>query len=201
MSHPWIKICGVTSVQAVDAAMSAGADAIGFVFAQSPRRVTPDLAYRLSLPARGRLACVAVIRDATQPLVDHVIRVFRPDILQADIGEVACLALPRTLEILPVASTRAAPPEPLPRRLLLERPPTEDATPWDEAALRRLARHTRLILAGGLAPGNVATLVRSVQPYGVDVSRGVEVQAGIKGPELIGRFVRAARACNEAALI
>lgn len=193
MSRPWIKVCGVTTAEAVDAALCARVDAIGFVFADSPRRVTPDRAYRLSAPARGRLACVAVVRRATSPEIDEILRVFRPDVLQIDFDELARLELPRTLEILPVASTRKAAPPALPGRLLLERPPQDDRAAWDADALGALGRRTRLILAGGLDPGNVAALVRSVQPFGVDVSRGVEVSPGIKGPELIGRFAKAAR--------
>ena len=99
--------------------------------------------------------------------------------------ELEKLELPRTLEILPVTSTRAPAPEALPETLLLERPPTDDGKGWDEAAICGLSRRTRLVLAGGLDAGNVAGLVLQSRPYGVDVSRGVEVAPGIKGHELI----------------
>lgn len=196
MSGPWIKICGVTTPEAVSAAEGAGADAIGFVFAESPRRVTPERAYRLALPVRGRVACCAVVRHTSQAQVDEILQVLRPDMLQADIGELAGLKLPRTLEVLPVASTRVPAPEVLPDCLLLERPPTDDLAGWEVAAIRSLSRRTRLILAGGLDAGNVGALVSSIAPFGVDVSRGVEIAPGIKGLDLIRRFVRAARSMN-----
>ena len=196
MSGPWIKICGITTPEGVSAAESAGADAIGFVFAESPRRVTPERAWRLAAPVRGRLACCAVLRRATQAQVDEVLQVLRPDMLQLDAAELDALQLPRTLEVLPVASTREPVTDELPRRLLLERPPADDGAGWDVAGIRCLSRRTRLVIAGGLNPGNVTEVVRAVDPYGVDVSRGVEIAPGIKGRELIRRFVKAARSTN-----
>ena len=200
MKSPWIKICGITNAEAASAALSAGADAIGFIFAESPRRVTPERAYRLAAPVRGRLACVAVVRRTTQSEVDDVLKTFRPDALQVDVDELANLELPSTLDLLPVASTRSAAPDLLPERLLLERPPADDGTGWNQAEIRGLTRQTRLVLAGGLHCGNVAAIVNAMHPFGVDVSRGVEIQSGIKSPDLIGRFVKAARALNGVSL-
>ncbi|MGH8244544.1 MAG: phosphoribosylanthranilate isomerase, partial [Steroidobacteraceae bacterium] len=71
-----------------------------------------------------------------------------------------------------------------------------DGAGWDVAGIRGLSRRTRLVIAGGLNPGNVTEVVRAVDPYGVDVSRGVEIAPGIKGRELIRRFVKAARSTN-----
>ncbi len=200
MKSPWIKICGITNAEATSAALSAGADAIGFIFAESPRRVSPERAYRLAAPVRGRLACVAVVRRTTQSEVDDILKTFRPDALQVDVDELANLDLPSTLDLLPVASTRSAAPDLLPEQLLLERPPADDGTGWNEAEICGLTRQTRLILAGGLHCGNVAAIVNAVHPFGVDVSRGVEIQSGIKSPDLIGRFVKAARALNGVSL-
>jgi phosphoribosylanthranilate isomerase len=196
MKGPWIKICGVTNAEATSAALSAGADAVGFIFAESPRRVTPERAYRLAAPARGRMVCVAVVRRTTQADVDDLLKTFRPDALQVDVDELANLELPNTLAVLPVASTRATAPDLLPERLLLERPPADDGTGWNEAEIRGLTRQTRLILAGGLHCDNVAAIVNAMHPFGVDVSRGVEILPGLKSPDLIGRFVKAARALN-----
>lgn len=201
MIGTWIKICGLTTAEAVSAAASARVDAIGFVFAESPRRVTPERAFRLAAPIRGRIACCAVVRRTSQAEVDEILRVLRPDILQVDIGELDGLALPRTLEVLPVASTRSKAPDDLPEQMLLERPPTDDGTGWDEDGIRGLSRRTRLVLAGGLDAGNVGSLVRSLTPFGVDVSRGVEIEPGIKGIELIRRFVQAVRTTHGAIAI
>jgi len=201
MNGTWIKICGVTTAEAVSAADSVDVDAIGFVFAESPRRVTPERAFRLAAPIRGRMACCAVVRRTSQAEVDEILRVLRPDMLQVDVGELDALALPRTLQVLPVASTRSKAPDELPARMLLERPPTDDGTGWDEDGIRGLSRRTRLVLAGGLDAGNVGPLVRSLTPFGVDVSRGVEIAPGIKGLELIRRFVQAVRTTHGAIAI
>ena len=201
MNGTWIKICGVTTAEAVSAAASVGVDAIGFVFAESPRRVTPERAFRLATSIRGRMACCAVVRRTSQAEVDEILQVLRPDMLQVDVGELDALKLPRTLQVLPVASTRSRAPADLPERMLLERPPTDDGTGWDEDGIRGLSRRTRLVLAGGLDAGNVGPLVRSLAPFGVDVSRGVEIEPGIKGIELIRRFVQAARTTNGAIAI
>jgi len=201
MSGTWIKICGITTAEAVSAADSVGVDAIGFVFAESPRRVTPERAYRLAAPVRGRIACCAVVRRTSQAEVDEILRVLRPDMLQVDVGELDALTLPRTIQVLPVASTRQKAPDDLPGRILLERPPTDDGTGWDEDGIRGLSRRTRLVLAGGLDADNVGALVRSLTPFGVDVSRGVEIAPGIKGHGLIRRFVRAVRTTHGAMAI
>jgi phosphoribosylanthranilate isomerase len=201
VSEPWIKVCGITTPEAVSAAAGAGVDAIGFVFAESPRRVTPERAFRLAAAVRGKVTCCAVVRRTSQAEVDEILRVLRPDMLQVDVGELGSLKLPQTLQVLPVASTRAPPPDAPPGRLLLERPPADDAMAWDGAGIRALARRTRLVLAGGLDAGNVGHLVRTFAPWGVDVSRGVEVAPGIKGHELIRRFARAARTIRGAIAI
>jgi phosphoribosylanthranilate isomerase len=201
MSGTWIKICGVTTAEAVSAAASACVDAIGFVFADSPRRVTPERAFRLAAPVRGRIACCAVVRRTSQAEVDEILRVLRPDMLQVDAGELGSLELPSTLEVLPVASTRSTAPGALPGRMLLERPPADDGAGWDEDGIRGLSRRTQLVIAGGLDAGNVGALVRKLAPFGVDVSRGVEVAPGIKGHELIRRFTQAVRTTHGALAI
>jgi len=97
----WVKICGLTTSEAVEAAMAAGADAIGFVFAESARRVDTSAACRLARAARGKVPCVAVMRHPAQSQVDEIITGFRPDILQSDAQDLERLALPRKIERLP----------------------------------------------------------------------------------------------------
>ena len=65
----WIKICGMTSAEAVAAALEAQVDAIGFVFAPSSRQVTPEQAAKLAAPARGRALCIAVTQHPAQQWV------------------------------------------------------------------------------------------------------------------------------------
>ncbi len=192
----WIKICGMTDAAAVSAALDAGVDAIGFVFAPSVRQVSPRRAAELARPARHRVSCIAVTRHPDQSLIDELLRVFRPDLLQTDVEDFARLRLPRTLPRLPVLRAGAdhAFCGNLPARLLFEGPHsgTGQLSDWQEAA--RLARETHLILAGGLNAANVAAAIRAVRPFGVDTSSGVEAQPGIKSEAKIAEFVASARA-------
>lgn len=189
----WIKICGLTDEAAVAAALQAGADAIGFVFSPSPRQLTPALAARLAAPARGRALCIAVTRHPQQPLLDEIVRDFRPDGWQTDIGDLGVLKVPRQLPILPVLRSGSLALGSPPRRFLFEGATSGQGvtSDWTEAA--QLAQHAQLILAGGLRADNVAAAITSVRPFGVDVSSGVEAQPGTKSPALIAAFVAAAR--------
>lgn len=189
----WVKICGLTTPQAVAAALEAGVDAIGFVFAESPRCVTPEAAARLAEPARGRAACVAVTRHPQASAVEEILRVFKPDILQSDLADLATLALPASLAVLPVLRSSPADDQTLPARLLFEGPRSGAGVPCDWSAARHLARRSQLVLAGGLDPDTVALAVDQVRPFGVDVSSGVEERPGIKSPAAIASFVAAAR--------
>ncbi|HTY95019.1 MAG TPA: phosphoribosylanthranilate isomerase [Steroidobacteraceae bacterium] len=192
----WIKICGLTDEEGVAAALQAGVDAIGFVFAPSPRRIRPDQAARLAAPARGRALCIAVTRHPKQELLDEVVRDFGPDGWQTDIDDLGVLRVPRQLPILPVLRSGSPALESPPRRFLFEGAVSgRGVTPdWREAA--GLAHGSQLILAGGLRVENVAAAIDIVRPFGVDVSSGVESAPGKKSPALIGAFVAAARAAH-----
>jgi phosphoribosylanthranilate isomerase len=193
----WIKVCGMTSPEAVEAALAAGVDAIGFVFAPSVRRVEPAQARELAAPARGRVACVAVTQHPDARLLAEILSVFGPDLLQTDAADLA--QSPGTAvrcPVLPVVRAGAVLPQPLPSRLLFEGPVSGRGETADWARARELAGQTELVLAGGLRPANVATAIERVRPYGVDVSSGVESQPGVKAPALILEFVQAARAAS-----
>ena len=193
----WIKICGLTTADAVAAALEAGVDAIGFVFAQSVRQVSPEQALQLAAPARGRALCVAVTRHPSQQYIDEIVSAFKPDVLQTDAPDFELLKVPAQLARLPVFrgelnDASAA----LPGRLLFEGSTSGAGTLADWTAAGKLARRTQLVLAGGLNPGNVAAAIQAVHPFGVDVSTGVEVRPGVKGPAEIANFVRAARSTS-----
>jgi phosphoribosylanthranilate isomerase len=196
----WIKICGLTTPDAIAAALEAGADAIGFVFAASPRQLTPEAAAQLARPVRARLRCVAVMRHPGQLALDEVLRVFRPDVLQTDAGDLAGLRLPAALELLPVVRSGSAAPAPLPPRMLFEGPLSGSGAAGDWGTARRLSSRSELVLAGGLDADNVAAAICAVRPFGVDVSSGVEARPGVKNPLKILQFVYAARAAAAAVL-
>lgn len=189
----FVKICGLTDAAAVDAALAAGADAIGFVFARSSRQVTPAQAFELARPARGRATCIAVTLHPTQSDVDRILDGFIPDVLQTDAEDFARLMLPASLTRLPVL--RGGPATALAdARVLFEGPRsgTGQVADWDAA--RRLAGRCELVLAGGLSPDNVADAIAAVAPFGVDVSSGVEAGPGRKDPARIALFIARARA-------
>jgi len=179
----------MTSAQAVETALAERADAIGFVFAPSVRRLEPTQAAQLAAPARGRILCVAVTLHPSQAAIDQILREFNPDVLQTDLSDIAQLRLPSQLAVLPVvragASLPAAVAGTVPPRLLFEGP---------RSGTGSLVRRTQLILAGGLTPHNVAAAIAAVRPFGVDVSSGVESTPGQKDPRKIVEFIQAARA-------
>ena len=194
----WIKICGMTTAAAVAAALEAHVEAIGFVFARSVRELVPESAAALARPARGRVRCVAVTRHPTQAAVDEIVRVLAPDLLQSDAEDLARLRLPASLETLPVVRDTGVLPLPLPGRMLFEGPTSGGGAVSDWSVAAGLARRTQLVLAGGLNALNVAAAIAQVQPFGVDVSSGVEEQPGVKSPAAIMSFVEAVRGAHVA---
>ena len=192
----WIKICGMTTAEAVEASLDARVEAIGFVFAQSVRQVTPAKAATLAAPARGRVLCTAVTRHPSQQLIDEIIAVFKPDLLQTDAADLSQLRIPGQLPLLPVFRQRPADGGSLPARLLFEGLTSGSGQTCDWQAARHLAGQTELILAGGLTAGTVAAAIEEVRPFGVDVSSGVEERPGIKSRVEIARFVSAARSAG-----
>jgi phosphoribosylanthranilate isomerase len=194
----WIKICGMTSAPAVAAAVEAGVDAIGFVFAESARQLTPRAAATLAKAARARVRCVAVTRHPSQRALDEILNVFRPDMLQTDVADFDTLRLPARLERLPVVRAGEPAPAVLPQRLLFEGPVSGSGALTDLSAARALALRTALVLAGGLNAGNVSGAIAAVQPFGVDVSSGVEERPGVKSAAAIVKFVSTVRAAAAA---
>ena len=139
----WIKICGLTDEAAVNAALQAGVDAIGFVFSPSPRQVQPAQAGRLAASARGKALCIAVTCHPKQELLDEIVREFKPDGWQTDINDLSVLRVPRQRPILPVLRSGSPALEAPPRRFLFEGPISgQGVSPdWREAAA--LASHAQ----------------------------------------------------------
>jgi phosphoribosylanthranilate isomerase len=190
----FIKICGITRADAVRAAAAAQVDAIGFVFAPSPRQVTPGQAAQLAALAPPGILRIAVAQHPLQIMVDEICRELRPNYFQTDVEDLRELRIPAHIKVLPVLRFGRQAPSPLPHRAVFEGPTSGlgELTDWGRAA--ELARQTELILAGGLNAENVTRAVQAVRPYGVDVSSGVEHDPGNKDPDKIYEFVRAARA-------
>lgn len=203
-----IKICGVRTPEAVRAAADAGADAVGFVFADSPRRVAPEEAVGLAALLPPFVARVAVFRHPAARELAGVLRRFPADLVQTEPAPGLAEAGVEEARWLPVLHDRPGLlDDPVPgdgsgpgRCALLEaagRGGRGVRPDWERAA--RLARRIRLVLAGGLTPENVEEAILRVRPWAVDVSSGVESEPGVKDPERIAAFAAAVRRADAAA--
>ncbi|MGB5245782.1 MAG: phosphoribosylanthranilate isomerase [Woeseia sp.] len=189
-----VKVCGLTDLAAVDAAVAAGVDAIGFVFAKSVRQVSPQRAAELSAGVPKSIRRVAVMQHPDAAEWQAVCSGFRPDVLQTDAEDFDSLAVPAHIECWPVYREGAVSKDTnLPATFLYEgqKSGRGETVDWQRAA--HIAQRGRMILAGGLCIDNVADAIREVSPWGVDVSSAVESAPGRKDPEKIAAFVNAAR--------
>ena len=181
----------------VDAAVAAGADAVGFVFAKSVRRVTPAQARDAVASLGPDVRRVAVMRHPENEEWLAVLNTFAPDVLQTDIDDFESLDVPHQIERWPVIrEDHPALEQPLPDTFLYEGSHSGlgQTVDWERAAV--IAGRGNMILAGGLSAENVAAAIRTVHPRGVDVSSAVESAPGQKDPDLIHNFISAARAAE-----
>ncbi|MGI9102057.1 MAG: phosphoribosylanthranilate isomerase [Terriglobales bacterium] len=223
----WIKICGTTNREDALAAVSAGADAVGFVFASSPRQITPEAARDIAAALPAHVERVGVFAGDSAERIQSIARVVGLDIVQLHGDESAdfVAAVARDDENKPrfrVFKAVAVKPGGEAALRNCEAYDSADALLLDSAVLRAgctgqgtdlirggtgvsfdwqraaevvpaLAQRTRVILAGGLSPANVAEAVRLLRPWGVDVCSGVEKSPGIKDHEKMRAFVTAVR--------
>jgi phosphoribosylanthranilate isomerase len=200
-----VKICGISDVENALAAAEAGADAIGFVFAPSRRRVTSQRAREIADELPPFVTKVGLFVDAGADVILHHVESVGLDVVQLHGTEAPdfCAALGRpVLKAIRVkdATSLAAMDDYRVSAFLLDSYDPEVAGGtgrvfnWDLAA-RVNGRH-RVILSGGLTPQNVGEAIARVRPYGVDVSSGVETD-GRKDPVKIREFVVQARAAAE----
>jgi phosphoribosylanthranilate isomerase len=202
MSALFVKICGLRARECVDAAINAGANAIGFVFAESPRRVTINEVRPLLDHAQARVTRVGVFRHPSPDEVRRVLDELPIDLVQSDVEDFerdlafvdASLRLPvvRTGDGFAARLRRAITES---GRVLVEgaRSGAGQRVSLDELDALPDDTRSRVIVAGGLDPTNVREIIERTRPFGVDVSSGVERQPGEKDTHLIHQFVRAAR--------
>lgn len=192
----FVKICGLRTAEAVGAAVDAGADAVGFVFAESPRRISVAEAAGLTSALPDSIVRVAVMRHPTQAEWNEVAEGFSPDWIQTDAEDFSGLRIDAGVRRMPVYRDRPgldADALANTDECLFEAADSGagQLANWTTAA--KLAVKTRLMLAGGLTALNVCAAIRQVRPWGVDVSSGVEKSRGVKDPERIEAFVAAVR--------
>jgi phosphoribosylanthranilate isomerase len=212
-----VKICGLSTLATVDAALDAGADLIGLVFyPKSPRYVTLEAAAELAKRARGRAKVVALIVDAPDPLIVEIAARVHPDLYQAHGSEsparieaIAHLTGKPVIKAIKVKEPSdlsaaraydgkaaiilydAKAPETLRGAL-----PGGNGLSFDWSLLEGGASADQFILLGGLTPDNVGAAIKMTGAAIVDVSSGVERAPGVKDPALIRNFIEAAKSAR-----
>ena len=198
-----VKICGLSKAEHVRAAIAAGADAVGFVFAESVRRVDPSHAATIAKEVPDTIKKVAVMLHPTNEEWQAVLRDFSPDVLQTDAGDFADLDVPDTVECWPVYREGNKVTGTLDTfntvsgTFLYEGAKSGQGETVDWSRAAGIAQRGNMILAGGLGAHNVAEAIATVMPFGVDVSSAVESAPGEKDPQMIREFVTAARAAEK----
>lgn len=206
------KICGVTTPEAVRAALDGGAAYLGFMFfAASPRNLGIEAAARLAEPVRGRAKIVAIAVDPSDAELDRIAAGLKPDFIQlhghetpSRVREAAARSGGAVIKAVAVGEAAdldaAASYETVAEHLMFDTRPPKGATQpggtgaafdWSLLAGRRFRRPW--FLAGGLDPWNLAEAVQQSGAKLVDVSSGVERGPGLKDPALITAFLDAAR--------
>jgi len=194
-----VKICGLTDRADVRAVIDAGADAIGFVFAQSVRQVSVDHALDISRDVPKNMRRVAVMLHPTQAQWQLVAEGFSPDVLQTDAADFDTLDVADHVECWPVyRQGQVLTVDGMPATFVYEGQKSGQGKTVDWQTAASLAVKKKMILAGGLGPHNVADAIRRVRPFGVDVSSAVEASPGRKDAKKIAAFVAAAKRAESA---
>ena len=206
-----VKICGLSSVDSLEAAISAGADMAGFVFfPKSPRHLELDRACVLGAIAAGRITKVAMLVDAPDDIIAGVTNSLRPDILQlhghetsARVAEIKArfrLPVMRAFGIFGRADLATSIRDGADADYLLfdAKPPASglpggNGVTFDWEIMTGMTFSRPWLLSGGLNCENVAKAIQLTQPRGVDVSSGVESSPGVKDNAKIREFVARSR--------
>jgi phosphoribosylanthranilate isomerase len=207
-----VKICGLKTEPALEAALAGGANFVGLIFfPPSPRSIDPAAATALAAKARGRAKVVALLVSAEDELIDAVVKAVGPDMLQlhGDESPDRAVAIRHRWDLPVIKAIKVATANDARHALnyramvdyiLFDAQPPEGATrpgghgtPFDWEVLTGVKEHVPFILSGGLNADNVAEAIRATRAPIVDVSSGVESSPGEKDPALIQRFLQAAK--------
>ena len=212
-----VKICGIKSFEALDAALEANADYIGLVFyAKSPRYVDVETAAAIAQRMRGRAKSVALLVD---PELDEAARIsesVNPDIIQlhgdespetlSAIAKVTARPIIKAVRVASQTDTLIADRfDDIAQTILFDAKPLAaeglnlpggNGVPFDWRALDGMSRKRRFILSGGLTPENVKDAITLTGAAAVDVSSGVESSPGEKDPDRIRQFIERARSAE-----
>lgn len=200
-----IKICGITRLEDALAAAEYGADAVGFVFAKSPRQVSPAVARSISQSLPPFISRVGVFLEESPDIIAEIVNASQLNAIQLP---AAAATKYNGFSLVPViktfridgASILLSIKESGTGYFLMDtyipgRPGgTGRCFDWNIA--REAGRYGKVILAGGLNRGNVAEAIETARPYAVDASSGVEQAPGMKDHEKIKQFIAEVRRCD-----
>ena len=212
----WIKICGTTCVEDALSSIQAGADALGFIFAQSKRRVTPEQAQAIIRELPSGVEKIGVFMDAGAREINRIVN--RVDLTgiqmhgEGDFPPEVYSYLPkdrresmRKIKTVIVQQPAfeetfdfyAAVPDVVTTWLFDSGAGSGQTFAWREARQQLGERRGEFVLAGGLTPENVGSAMSDFRPWGVDVVSGVEREPGRKDPEKLKAFVAAVRRAEQ----
>jgi phosphoribosylanthranilate isomerase len=203
----FVKICGITNEDDALLAVAMGADAVGFVFAPSPRQVHAETVRDIVRRLPHDVLTVGVFRNERPERVVEVVN--RTGLRGAQLhggelpAEVRAVRerLPFVIQALPAGDARLSSAGTGPGAadvVLVDSPEPGSGTVFDWSQAEGAPDGVRLLLAGGLTPGNVEQAIRQVRPWGVDVSSGVEASPGRKDATKIRLFVEVAKRVGKA---
>ncbi|MDP9070629.1 MAG: phosphoribosylanthranilate isomerase [Actinomycetota bacterium] len=200
----FVKICGTTSEEDALLAVAMGADAVGFVFAPSPRQMAAAATREIIRRLPPEVLTVGVFRDEAPAQVAKVVNTVGLRAAQLH-GRETPLQTRWVKERVPVVIKAFAAGDPSITRaadygadvVLLDAPSPGSGQVFDWRLFEGVPDGCRLILAGGLRADNVAEAIAQVHPWGVDVVSGVEATPGHKDPRRLRAFVAAAKAAAE----
>lgn len=200
----FIKICGITNEQDALLAVALGADALGFIFAPSPRQVAPQRVKEIVRRLPQNVLTVGVFRDEHPQRVIDTVReagLFGAQLhgheSAANVAEVM-VEINWVVKAVVAGSVEAQNADDyLTNLILVDSPTPGSGSTYDHELLSEIPKTVRVLLAGGLTDENVAAAIAQVAPWGVDVSSGVEKSHGYKDPIKLKRFIENARAAFE----
>ncbi len=200
----FIKICGITNEEEALLSVAMGADAVGFIFAPSPRQVATGAVAQITSRLPGEIISVGVFRDSLPERVVDLVTLSGVKGVQlhgSERPEDAAFIRPH-VHFLVKAFSAGSPMleragEYAADALLVDSPRPGSGQVFDWATLGSIPRTDRLILAGGLTPENVGEAIAQVRPWGVDVNSGVESSPGHKDPRKLRAFIQAVREAEE----
>ncbi len=199
----WVKICGITNEEDALMAVALGADAVGFVFAASSRQVSVGTVRDITRRLPPEILTIGVFRDhAPSYVIDTVLEAgLRGAQLHGhETPPMAAEIRPKVQTLIVAFPAGASAIDRFDEygadAMLLDAASPGSGQTFDWSLIDAVPDNRRLILAGGLTPANVADAVQRVEPWGVDVSSGVEAEPGRKDPRLVQAFIRAARSAE-----